>query len=251
MVHQSLGLQFSSDGSQLPGSLKWPWAAQWYWCEKNKQTLETLKTGKKNILISLCLSYVSLLVFLLQGLLQVLDWAGDRDRDRGEGDLWTDSLKLLLHVNILKLLLLSDACHLLNLFLCHSQTLTQGKKTKWDNYQSKYNQSNADCYDCQTLGNFLLYCILDNYVLHQNNLDKFFFCICSPTKVNMRLRNDFNLPTKVSETNNEHTTFLVNITIQTIKKQGTGLSWFLRARDSTLLGMKQKITSLKEYSKAI
>lgn len=69
--------------------------------------------------MGLCASLVSLPVFLLQGLLQVLGWAGDR----GEGAQWTQGLELLLHVNILKLLLLSDGCHLVNLFLCRLQTL--------------------------------------------------------------------------------------------------------------------------------
>lgn len=35
----------------------------------------------------LCLSLVSILVFLLQGLLHVLDWAGGGDM--GEGARWT------------------------------------------------------------------------------------------------------------------------------------------------------------------
>lgn len=60
-------------------------------------------------------SDVSLLVFLLQGQLQVVDGAGDRDRVKGARR--TECLEPLLHVNIPELLLLSYGCHLVDLFL--------------------------------------------------------------------------------------------------------------------------------------
>lgn len=71
--------------------------------------------GRFNLII------VSLLVFFLQGFLHVLHWAWEVWG--GEGAWWIQGLELLFHVNILKLLLLSDGCHLLNLFLSCLQTL--------------------------------------------------------------------------------------------------------------------------------
>lgn len=153
MVHLSVGLHFSSDGSQPPGSLRWSWVARWYWCEHTHTQKKTVTYRNKNTLTYQCSSPVSLLVFLLQSLLQVLDWAGDR----GEGAGWAEVLELLLHVNILELLLLSDGCHLLDLFLCRAQRLTWSKEIKWDNYQSSNDQN----------WSFWLKSVLDSPVLGQ------------------------------------------------------------------------------------
>lgn len=80
------------------------------------------------MIVSELISFESLLVFLLQGLLQVLDRAGDWDRREG---VWmTQSLELLLHVYVLTLFLLSDGCHLLDLLLGCLQRLGRGKNTK-------------------------------------------------------------------------------------------------------------------------
>lgn len=135
MVHLSLVRHLSSDGVQLPGSLKWSWVARWYWCEQNNKTKLDLNPEKIQH-INPCLSPVSLLVFVLQSLLQVLDWAGDG----GEGALWTQGLELLLHVNISALLLLGDGCHLLDFFLCRLQRLAWGKKTELENWWNNNRQ---------------------------------------------------------------------------------------------------------------
>lgn len=135
-MHLSLVRHFSSDGLQLPGSLKWSWVARWYWREQNnKKNLDFNPEKIQNI--NPCLPPVSLLVFVLQSLLQVLDWAGDG----GEGALWTQGLELLLHVNISTLLLLGDGCHLLNFFLCRLQRLAWSKKTEWE----KRRNNNCQC----------------------------------------------------------------------------------------------------------
>lgn len=88
---------------------------------------------------SLLQRHTFLLVFILQGLLQFWHWT----RVRGVCDERAQGFELLLHVNIFKLLLLGDSCHLFDFFFGRLQRLEgdEKKKKKKKNEISKSRQT--------------------------------------------------------------------------------------------------------------